>query len=106
MEELEDTSLVVKAKLPDLTFHSKLRVLCLFNSYWNIIRRNETAPITGGEGHMLEVGKIWRRIGVNLEMMTTKSGHAVCTDHGLRVNSFVLPLDGNWLGVISSYLLR
>ena len=106
MKKFENTSLEVKTEGPNTMFQTNMRVLCLFNSYWNIVRRNEIAPITGGEGHMLEVGKIWTRLGVNVEMVTTKSGYAVCRDHGLRVNSFVLPLDGNRLGVIASYLMR
>ncbi len=106
MEELENPFLGVNEDHPNSRSHTNLSVLCLFNAYANIIRRNETAPITGGEGHMLEIGKIWARLGVNVEMMTTKSGHTVCRDHGLRVNSVVLPLDGNRLGVIASYLLR
>lgn len=95
-----------KAEPTPAIFRTNLRLLCLFNAYANIIRRNEIAPITGGEGHLLEVGKIWARLGVNMEMMTTKSGYVVCRDHGLRVNCLVLPFDGNRLGVIASYLLR
>jgi len=58
MKKFENTSLEVKTEGPNTMFQTNMRVLCLFNSYWNIVRRNEIAPITGGEGHMLEVGKI------------------------------------------------
>jgi glycosyltransferase involved in cell wall biosynthesis len=83
--------------------NSRIRLLCLFNSYtpWNGL-----IPITGGEVHLLEVGKKWAESGVRMEMITTNVGQALCRDHGFKVNTLVLPFNAGKFGVITSYVLR
>ena len=81
-----------------------MRILCIFNAY--LFPSEGQHGITGGEKHFLEVVSVWKKNGVQFEVLTTPSGAELCRLYDLGPECRILRFDGSRLGAVGAYLLR